>query len=79
MLLSEAIALRLSDIMSDKNITAYSLSVKSGISRSTISYILNGQTLNITSVVITKICAALDISLKDFFDSPYFDNISFES
>lgn len=75
MLLSDAINLRINELLKDNNLTAYKLSYLAGISNSIISDFRRGKVKEPTISSIIHICEGLNISLKDFFDSPYFDDV----
>ena len=75
MTISEAIKHRLKDYLKERNITAYRLSYLSGISSSVVSDCLRGKVKEPTLSSIIHICEGLNVSLKDFFNSPYFDDV----
>jgi len=74
-LLPEAIKLRISELLDINNLSAYKLSYKGGISPSNISDVMRGKVSEPTITTILHICEGADIKLKDFFDSPIFDNV----
>lgn len=73
--LSEAIRIRICDLVETHNLTVGKLCTLSGISRSTLSKILSGKRKYIRLDILEYICEALNIELKDFFDSPVFKNV----
>ena len=75
MLLSDAINLRISELLKEHNLTAYKLSYRAGISNSIISDCKRGKVKEPTISSIIHICEGLNIELKDFFDSPYFKDV----
>lgn len=75
MLLSEAIKLRIKEILSANNTSAYKLSYKGGISPSNISDVIRGKVSEPTISTILHICEGANITLKDFFDSKLFDGV----
>lgn len=75
MYLSEAIKLRIKNLIKNKNLTGNQLALDAGIARSTINKFLRGQSKTIKIETITLICQALNISLKDFFNDSLFDNV----
>ena len=75
MLLSDAINLRISELLKEHNLTAYKLSYRAGISNSIISDCKRGKVKEPTISSIIHICEGLKIELKDFFDSPYFKDV----
>lgn len=75
MLLPEAIKLRIIDIIETNKLSAYQLSFRGGISPSNISDIMRGKVTEPTVTTILHICEGANITLKDFFDSPIFDEV----
>ena len=75
MILSEAIKYRINEIIKENNLTAYKLSYKAGISNSIISDCRHGKVKEPTLSSIIHICEGLNIQLKDFFDSPLFNDV----
>lgn len=75
MLISEAIRLRIDELLKEYNLTAYKLSYLAGISNSIISDCKRGKVKEPTISSIIHICEGLNIELKDFFDSPYFKDV----
>ncbi len=71
--LNEAISKRLKELCEKNNMTQYALSMKSGVPQSTLSTIINCSFPSVKLRIIHEICYGLEISLKDFFDSPLFD------
>ena len=59
----------LSNLLENKNITAYALSKKSGVPYSTISDIVNGKTdiANVSARVLYNISKALDITMEQLY------------
>ena len=78
MLLPEAIKLRIIELLDINNLSAYKLSYKGGISPSNISDVLRGKVTEPTISTILHICEGANITLKDFFDSPLFNNVTDE-
>ena len=74
----EAVALRIIELCNERNIATNALANMSGVSPSTIYSMLNEKSQNPGVVSIKKLCDGLDISLREFFDSPIFDNIEQE-
>ncbi len=75
MIISEAIKLRIEELLKENNINAYRLSFKAGMSASNISDCLRGKVKEPTISSIIHICEGLEIQLKDFFDSPVFQDV----
>ncbi len=75
MLLSDAINLRLNELLKEHNLTVYKLSYLAGISNSIISDLKRGKVKEPTLSSIIHICEGLNIELKDFFDAPCFKDV----
>ncbi len=75
MKLNEAIAERTKQLLNERGLSNYYLFKKGGIPRSTISAVINVKKKNITTNTVYQISSTLEISLKEFFDSPIFDTV----
>ncbi len=73
--LSEAVRMRITNLINENNLNVSKLSTLAGISRSTLSKFLSGKRKIIRLDMIEYICEALNMKLKDFFDDKLFDNI----
>ena len=69
----EAVAQRILELCRERNIAVNALANISGVSPSTIYSRLNQKSQNPGVVSIKKICGGLEITVRDFFDSPLFD------
>lgn len=78
MQLNKAVSTRLSELLSERNMTQYQLYMKSGVPRSTISNIMNCSYDSIKLRVIHELCQGLEISVSDFFQSPLFEENNLE-
>ena len=74
----EAVAQRIIDLCAERNIAVNALAnisgVISGVAPSTIYSMLNTKSRNPGVVSIKKICDGLEITVRQFFDSPLFDD-----
>ena len=75
MKLHEAIAQRVRNLLEQKELKQYALFKNGGIPRSTISTLINSNIKNVSTDLIYQICSTLEMSLKEFFDDPLFDNL----
>lgn len=73
--LSQAIRIRITNLINERNINISKLSTLAGISRSTLSKFMSGQRKIIRLDMVEYICEGLNIKLKEFFDDEIFDNI----
>lgn len=78
--LNRAFALRVSILLAEKGMSKYRLEKETGLTHSALRYIFNEVNSDVKFSTIAKVCNALDISIKDFFDDPLFDlsNLDFE-
>ena len=74
----EAVAKRIIELCGKRNIAINTLANVSGVSPSTVYSMLNEKSQNPGVVSIKKLCDGLDITLREFFDSPIFDNLEQE-
>ena len=70
----EAVAQRIIELCGERNIAINALANVSGVSPSTIYSMLNQKSQNPGVVSIKKICDGLEITVREFFDSPLFDD-----
>lgn len=73
MKLNEAVSKRISELCNERGMTQYALYKKSGVPQSTLSTIINCKFSGMKMRIIYEICEGLEISLKEFFDSPLFE------
>lgn len=78
MRIGEAVKKRIVELCAERRITLNRLATISGITQSTINNITGGRNKSATISTIKKICDGLEMSIKDFFDSPLFDNLEQE-
>ena len=71
--LSRIICKRILDLQTENNLTIEQLAYQSGISKGGLSEIVRNLK-EPTNYTISKICAALNITMKDFFDYKEIEN-----
>ena len=69
----EAVAQRIIDLCAERNIAVNALANISGVSPSTVYSMLNAKSKNPGVVSIKKLCDGLEISVREFFDCPLFN------
>ena len=74
----QAVSARILELCKQRDIAINALANSAGISPSTIYSILNTKSMNPGIVTIKQICDGIDISLREFFDSPIFENLEQE-
>ena len=72
MKLNEAISQRLSELLTEKNMTQYQLFMKSGVPKSTIGNVINCSYESVKLRIIHEMCQGLEIEITEFFNSPLF-------
>ena len=72
MKLMEAISLRLIELLKERNISSYRLSLLSGVSEATISDIRLMKNKTVAINVIYELVDGLEMDLPAFFNSPLF-------
>lgn len=75
MKLHEAVCKRILEYCKERDITPNKLCTMSGIIQSTVNSIFSGHSQNPKHATIQYLCDGLSITLKEFFDSPLFDNL----
>lgn len=78
MALSQAVRIRITNLIEERNLNVSKLSTMTGISRATLSKFLSGQRKYLKIDIIEYICEDLNMKLKEFFDDEIFDNIDVE-
>ena len=80
MQIQKAVALRLINLLSEKDMTRYSLCKKIAMSESTLYNIINEKCKSVNLSTLFLIAQGLDITVQEFLDSPLFskDNIDIE-
>lgn len=78
MTLSNAIVTIIKELQKDKNLTTNKLSTLSGLTQSTVRDITYGVSKAPKINSLLHICEGFNISLKEFFDSPLFNNVTDE-
>ena len=66
---------RINNLCKEKRMTYYALSYASAVPMTTLMHIVDKSTVNPGVLTIGKLCEGLGVSLKEFFDSPEFDEI----
>ena len=74
----EAVAKRILELREERHMAVNALATVSGVSPSTIYSMLNEKSNNPGIVTIHQVCDGLEISLREFFDSPIFDELEQE-
>ena len=69
----EAVAQRILELCRERKIAVNALANISGVSPSTIYSMLNQKSQNPGVVSIKKLCDGFEITVRQFFDSPLFD------
>ena len=74
----EAIANRIIQLCNERDIAINELANLSGVAPSTVYSLLNEKSQNPGAVTIKKLCDGLEITLREFFNTPEFDDLEQE-
>lgn len=74
MKLNEAVAIRIREILKERNMTQYRLEQNAGITHNTMLSLMNGRykSCNLTTVVL--IIRAFGMTVSEFFNHPVFES-----
>lgn len=72
MSLAEAVALRIEELLKEKNYTQYKLYKLSGVAQSTISDIRKKKNKSPNLYILYELAQGFGLSLAEFFNSDYF-------
>ena len=78
MKLNQAISARLTELLSERQMTQYQLYIRSGVPKSTIGNVINCSYDSVKLRIIHEMCQGLEISMIDFFNSPLFAETNLE-
>ena len=78
MRLNEAVSRRLQELLHERDMTQYQLSMQSGLPKSTIGNIVNCQYDSMKLRIIHEICQGFGMNISDFFNSSLFDEDNLE-
>lgn len=78
MSIGEAVRLRILELCTENNITVNKLATISGLTQSTLNNIVGGRNNSTTISTIKKICDGLDITVAEFFNSNFFNQLEQE-
>ena len=78
MRIGEAVRLRILELCKEREITVNRLSMICGVTQSTLANITGGRNQSTTIATLKKICDGLEISIREFFESPLFQNLEQE-
>lgn len=74
----EAVAKRILELCGQRGIAINALANMAGVSPSTVYSMLNAKSKNPGVISLQKLCDGLEISLREFFDSPLFEGLEQE-
>ena len=75
---STAVRSGILELCRQRHITINRLATLSGVTQSTLNNIVSGRNNSATVATIKKLCDGLDITLRDFFNVPAFDDLEQE-
>lgn len=78
MRIKEAIVKRFQQLCQERNIKYNELANLSGVTPSTVYSMMDERRKDISAITVKKLCDGLDISVRDFYDSPIFEYLEQE-
>lgn len=74
----DALRLRIQELCAEHDLSVNALSVRCGITQSTLNNIVSGRNNSTTIHTVVRICRGLEIPVSEFFNSDYFRNVEQE-
>lgn len=65
---------KINNLCKEKRMSYYALSYASAVPMTTLMHIVDKTTVNPGVITLSKLCDGLGITLKEFFDTPEFDD-----
>ena len=78
MKLNEAVSQRLQELLKERGMTQYQLSMKSGVPKSTIGNVVNCMYDSVKLRIIHELCQGINLNISEFFNSPMFEEENLE-
>lgn len=78
MKLNEAVSQRLQELLKERGMTQYQLSMKSGVPNSTIGNVVNCMYDSVKLRIIHELCQGMNLNISEFFNSPMFEEENLE-
>lgn len=78
MKLNEAVSQRLQELLKERDMTQYQLSMKSGVPKSTIGNVVNCMYDSVKLRIIHELCQGMNLNVSEFFNSPMFEEENLE-
>lgn len=78
MQLNEAVSQRLQELLKERGMTQYQLSMKSGVPKSTIGNVVNCMYDSVKLRIIHELCQGMNLNVSEFFNSPMFEEENLE-
>lgn len=73
-----AIVTRFKQLCRERNIKYNELATSSGVTPSTVYSMMDERRKDISVITVKKLCDGLDITIRDFYDDPLFENLEQE-
>ena len=78
MTIRDAVRMRILDLCEQRGLTINRLCTISGVTQSTVNNVISGRNNSVTISTVQKLCDGLGITIIEFFDSSYFQNLEQE-
>lgn len=78
MRIKEAIVRRFQQLCQERNIKYNELATLSGVTPSTVYSMMDEHRKDISVITVKKLCDGLDVTIREFYDDPLFENLEQE-
>lgn len=75
MKLTEAISIRVGNLLLERQLSQYSLFKNGGVPRSTVCDVINNKKKRVSTETVYQICSTLGMTLGEFFSDPIFEKV----
>lgn len=77
-MVKDAVVARFSSLCRERNMKLNELATRSGVTPSTVYSMMDPSRRDLSIITIKKLCDGLELSLREFFSSPEFDDLEQE-
>ena len=77
MTINDAVAKRISNLLTEKHMTQYALEQNSGIPQSSMACITNGRNKTVTLTTLYLLADGFNMTIQEFLNDPLFDKSNF--
>lgn len=75
MKLTKAIAIRVKNLLDERDYSQYDLYKLGGVPRTTVNDVVNNRKKRVSTETVYQICSTLGLTLEEFFADPLFEDL----